>query len=184
MASINPPVCDFGWQAPPFNLLSTQKTAVGLSASMGKNGLLVMFICNHCPYVKAVTGRFVKFQEDYLNKGIRLIGISSNDTETYPEDSYPNMIEFAEEKGFNFPYLIDETQETAKKYDAVCTPDIYVYDDKRVLRYRGRLDDNWQEADKVTAADLRKAVDCILEGREIDFEQVPSMGCSIKWKSN
>jgi peroxiredoxin len=146
--------------------------------------LVIIFLCNHCPYVKAVTGRFVKFQEDYLNKGIRLIGISSNDTETYPEDSYPNMIEFAEEKGFNFPYLIDETQETAKKYDAVCTPDIYVYDDKRVLRYRGRLDDNWQEADKVTAADLRKAVDCILEGREIDFEQVPSMGCSIKWKSN
>ena len=148
-----------------------------------KNVLIIIFICNHCPYVKAVMERFVSFQKKYNDKGVQLIGINPNDTVTYPEDSFDNMKLFVEEYKMNFPYLIDETQETAKKYDAVCTPDIYVYDKERKLKYRGRFDDNWQDEKSVTTNDLEKAVELILSDREVDFKQIPSMGCSIKWKS-
>ena len=167
-----------------FSLKSVDGKTYSLKDFGNSKILVIIFMCNHCPYVKAVTGRFVRFQDEFCGKGVQLIGISSNDTEAYPEDSYSEMKIFAAERGFNFPYLIDETQETAKKYDAVCTPDIYVYNEKRILKYRGRLDDNWQDEDKVSVSDLKKAVNCILEGSEIDFKQVPSMGCSIKWKSN
>ena len=148
-----------------------------------KDVLLIIFICNHCPYVKAVMDRFVAFQEKYKAKGVQLIGINPNDTVTYPQDSFDNMKLFAEEYKMNFPYLIDETQETARNYDAVCTPDIYVYDKDRKLKYRGRLDDNWQDETSVTTNDLEKAVELILQGKVVDFRQIPSMGCSIKWKS-
>ena len=148
-----------------------------------KDILIIIFICNHCPYVKAVMERFVAFQEKNKDKGVQLVGINPNDIVTYPEDSFDNMKLFAEKYEMNFPYLIDETQETAKKYDAVCTPDIYVYDKERKLRYRGRLDDNWQDESRVTTNDLEKAVELILSDREVDFKQIPSMGCSIKWKS-
>jgi len=168
--------------AADFSLTGTDGKTYSLKDFENQKILVIIFICNHCPYVKAVTDRFVRFQAEYGAKGVRLIGINPNDTDAYPEDSYPNMKIFAEERGINFPYLFDGTQETAKKYDAVCTPDLYVYDEKRLLRYRGRFDDNWQEENKVTTNDLKKAVNCLLEGREIDFEQVPSMGCSIKWK--
>ena len=148
-----------------------------------KDILIIIFICNHCPYVKAVMDRFVAFQEKYKERGVQLIGINPNDTVTYPQDSFDNMKLFAEEYKMNFPYLIDETQETARNYDAVCTPDIYVYDKDRKLKYRGRLDDNWQDEKSVTTNDLEKAVKLILQGKDVDFKQIPSMGCSIKWKS-
>jgi peroxiredoxin len=167
-----------------FSLKSVDGKTYSLKDFENRKILVIIFMCNHCPYVKAVTGRFVRFQAEYGAKGVQLIGINPNDTDAYPEDSYPNMKIFADEREINFPYLFDETQETATKYDAVCTPDIYVYDEKRLLRYRGRFDDNWQEEGKVTAKDLKKAVDSLLEGGKIDFAQVPSMGCSIKWKSN
>jgi peroxiredoxin len=147
-----------------------------------KKILVIIFMCNHCPYVKAVAGRLVIIQKKYESQKVKLIGISPNDTVSYPEDSFDNMKLFAKEYSMNFPYLYDETQQTARMYDAICTPDIYVYDENRKLKYRGRIDDNWQEESKVTSKDLEKAIDLLLEGKEIDFLQVPSMGCSIKWK--
>lgn len=147
-----------------------------------KNILVVMFICNHCPYVKAVTERLVALQEKFLDRGVQFIAINPNDPETYPEDSFEGMKEFAAENNFNFPYLVDDTQDVARKYDAQCTPDIFVYDKSRILKYRGRIDDNWKEEHKVTSHDMSDAIELLLEDKEIDFKQVPSIGCSIKWK--
>lgn len=149
-----------------------------------KTLLVIIFKCNHCPYVKAVVDRFVKLQNKYEDKGIQIISINSNDPETYPEDSFDNMKEFSAKYKINFPYLVDETQEVARKYDAVCTPDIFLYDKNRILRYRGRLDDNWKDENKVIQKDLEKAVTLLLNDKEINFEQIPSMGCSIKWRKN
>ena len=148
-----------------------------------KDILIIIFMCNHCPYVKGVIDRFVDFQERYKDKGVQLIGINSNDPTTHPEDSFENMKLFAEKHKINFPYLVDESQLTARNYDAVCTPDIYVYDKNKTLKYRGRFDNNWKEEEKVTEKDLEKTVNLLLEGNEINFLQIPSMGCSIKWKS-
>jgi thiol-disulfide isomerase/thioredoxin len=147
-----------------------------------KKILVIIFMCNHCPYVKAVIERLVLIQEKYFGRGVQLIGINPNDVIAYPEDSFENMVLFAKKYSVNFPYLLDETQETAGKYEAVCTPDIYVYDEKRILKYRGRLDDNWKEEVQVKSKDLESAIGLLLEGKEINFEQIPSMGCSIKWK--
>jgi len=147
-----------------------------------KDILIIIFMCNHCPYVKAVIKRFVSLQTKYQNYTVQLIGINPNDTDTYPEDSFENMIQFYSENKMNFPYLIDETQETARKYDAVCTPDIYVYNKEKVLKYRGRLDDNWKDEKNVTKHDLEIAIEEILIGKNPDEKQIPSMGCSIKWK--
>jgi peroxiredoxin len=144
--------------------------------------LVIIFMCNHCPYVKAVIKRFVNLQAKFSGRHVKLVGISPNDVIAYPEDSFENMKLFAKEHSVNFPYLIDETQQTAKDYGAVCTPDIYVYDEKRKLKYRGRLDDNWKEESQVASKDLERAIEELLEGKEISFEQIPSMGCSIKWK--
>lgn len=148
-----------------------------------KDVLVIIFMCNHCPYVKAITGRLAELHNNYKDKGVQIIGINPNDPEIYPEDSFENMIEFANDNGLEFPYLVDETQEIARAYDAVCTPDIYVYDKEKKLRYRGRLDDSWKDASAVTSHDLQNAIECLLDGKEIDFEQIPSMGCSIKWKN-
>ncbi len=148
-----------------------------------KDILVIIFQCNHCPYVKAVMHRLVSLQEKHIDNNVQLIGINPNDSETYPEDSFENMKLFAGKYNMNFPYLIDETQETAKIYDAVCTPDIYVYDKDRKLRYRGRLDDSWKDETKVVQKDLQRTIELLLEGKEVDFQQIPSMGCSIKWKS-
>ncbi|MCX6163648.1 MAG: thioredoxin family protein [Ignavibacteriae bacterium] len=144
--------------------------------------LVIIFICNHCPYVKAVIGRLVAIHDKNISKGVQLIGINPNDTKAFPEDSFENMKLFAKEYSMNFPYLFDETQTTAKQYDAVCTPDIYVFDEKRILKYRGRIDDNWKDEEQVTSKDLESASELLIEGKDISFEQIPSMGCSIKWK--
>lgn len=145
--------------------------------------LVLIFMCNHCPYVKAIADRLVEFQNKFDKMDVQLAGINSNDEITYPEDSFDNMKVFAEKHKFNFPYLHDYTQETAGKYGAVCTPDIFVYDRDRILRYRGRLDDSWKDESLVKEKDLEKAVRLLLENKEIDFTQIPSIGCSIKWKS-
>ncbi len=148
-----------------------------------KKILIIVFMCNHCPYVKAVIERIVKIQSDYKEKGVQIIGINSNDSDSYPEDSYDNMKLYFSEWKMNFPYLHDESQLIAKEYDAVCTPDIYVYDQDRKLRYRGRIDDNWKDEKNVTSKDLRNALDTLLENKIPSMEQIPSMGCSIKWKN-
>ena len=173
---LNSPIIDFSLKGIDDKLHSPEEFTE-------KDVLIIIFICNHCPYVKAVMDRLVAFQEKFKDKGVQLIGVNPNDTVAYPEDSFDNMKLFAEEYKMNFPYLVDETQETAKKYDAVCTPDIYVYDKERKLKYRGRFDDNWQDESSVTTNDLEKAVELILQEQNIDFKQVPSMGCSIKWKN-
>ena len=145
--------------------------------------LVIIFMCNHCPYVKAVIQRLIDLQQEVLVQGVRLIGINCNDANNYPEDSFENMHSVSKGWEMNFPYLFDESQEVAKKYDAVCTPDIYVYGPKRTLLYRGRIDDNWDNPDKVSRRDLKQAIDSILSGENISIKQIPSMGCSIKWKT-
>ena len=133
------PICDFGKKAENFELKSTENKIITLNDAKGQNGTLIMFICNHCPYVKAVIEDIVNNCKTLENDGIRSIAIMSNDTKNYPEDSFDNMIKFAKNNKFNFPYLIDETQETAKKYDAVCTPDFFGYNKNLELQYRGRI---------------------------------------------
>ena len=148
----------------------------------GENGTLIMFICNHCPYVKAVIKEIVSDCKELEKEGIKSLAVMSNDTVNYPDDSFDKMIEFSKENGFGFPYLIDETQEIAKAYSAVCTPDIFLYNNERKLEYRGRLDDNWQNPNQVEREELKMAIEATLNGKGINFEQIPSMGCNIKWK--
>ena len=145
--------------------------------------LVIIFMCSHCPYVTAVIQRLIDMQQEVLGKGVRLVGINCNDAIKYPDDSFVSMLRDSKGWGMNFPYLFDESQEVAKKYDAVCTPDIYVYGTKRILLYRGRIDDNWDKPDKVSRRDLKQAIDNILSNRNIAIKQIPSIGCSIKWKT-
>lgn len=165
-----------------FDLPGTDGNNYSLNSFKDKKVLVVIFMCNHCPYVIAVLDRIIAIQNDYADRGVQLIGINPNDTINYPEDSFENMKKIVIDKNIPFPYLIDETQETAKKYDAVCTPDIYVFGKERTLLYRGRIDNNWQEESKVKQKDLRNALNAILEGKPVSEKQIPSMGCSIKWK--
>jgi len=166
----------------PFSLPATDGSGYGPVDFKDKRVLVVIFMCNHCPYVQAVIDRLIAIQADYAERGVQLLGINANDSENYPEDSFEAMQEWVEEKGINFPYLHDESQEVARSYQAQCTPDIYVFDEKRKLAYHGRIDDNWQEEDKVTKKDLRAALDALVEGKPVHEDQHPSMGCSIKWK--
>jgi len=166
----------------PFSLPATDGKGYGPIDFSDKKALVVIFMCNHCPYVKAVIDRLIAIQSDYAQKGVQLIGINANDSENYPEDSFEAMKEWVEEKGINFPYLHDESQEVASSYQAQCTPDIYVFDQVKKLAYHGRIDDNWQEEGQVTKQDLRAAIDAIIEDKPVPEPQHPSMGCSIKWK--
>ena len=175
-SELNSPAIDF-------SLISIDGKNYSLKNFADKDILVIVFMCNHCPYVKAIINRFVKFQKKFAEKGVQLIGINPNDEISYPEDSYENMKIFAGNHNMNFPYLRDDTQEIAKKYGAVCTPDIFVYNKERKLKYRGRFDDNWQDENKVNSEDLSSAIEMILKGRDVDFRQIPSMGCSIKWKN-
>jgi peroxiredoxin len=179
---VSPVELRIGTKADNFNLKGVDGKYYSLDGFKDKKVLCIIFMCNHCPYVVAVQQRINQTAKDYAGKSFAIVGINPNDPVTYPEDSYENMIIRAKEQGYVFPYLFDETQEIARKYDAVCTPDIYLYDDNRILKYRGRIDDNWKDEISVTSRDLRMAIDKLLENKEIDFEMVPSMGCSIKWK--
>jgi peroxiredoxin len=165
-----------------FNLKGIDGRVYSLKNFTEEKILVIIFMCNHCPYVKAVIERLVLLQKKFADKKVKFIGINPNDVISYPEDSFENMILFAKEYSMNFPYLFDETQEVARAYEAVCTPDIYVFDEKRKLKYRGRIDDNWKDESQVTSRDLESAIEHLLDNREISFEQIPSMGCSIKWK--
>ena len=176
------PICDFGKKAENFELKSTENKIITLNDAKGQNGTLIMFICNHCPYVKAVIEDIVNNCKTLENDGIRSIAIMSNDTKNYPEDSFDNMIKFAKNNKFNFPYLIDETQETAKKYDAVCTPDFFGYNKNLELQYRGRIRELKDlKPVRNSESDLLKAMKMVAKTDKGPEEQTSSMGCSIKW---
>lgn len=179
---VSPQELRLGTKAAPFELKGVDEKVYTLNDFSDKKVLCIIFSCNHCPYVKAVEDRINAIARDYSGESFALVCINSNDDSVYPEDSFEDMKKRAAEKGFLFPYLRDETQQAARDYDAVCTPDIYVYDENRILKYRGRIDDNWKDETKVTRRELRMAIDNILAGKEIDFEQIPSMGCSVKWR--
>jgi peroxiredoxin len=178
------PICNFGWKAPPFSLPGVDGKTYSLADVRGKNGTLVMFICNHCPYVKAVIDRIVRDGNELKSSGIDTVAISSNDADHYPEDSFDNMKRFARAHGFTFPYLYDESQEVARAYDAVCTPDFFGFNSKLELQYRGRLDASRKEAGPADARrELFEAMREIAKTGKGPREQTASMGCSIKWKA-
>ena len=184
MVSLETPVCEFGKPAIDFNLPGTDGKNWSLKECMGKNGLLVMFICNHCPYVKAVRNRIVRDAKELKQLGIESVAIMANDIVNYPEDSFENMKKIAEEFDFSFPYLLDETQEVAKAYGAVCTPDFFGFDQQGILQYRGRLDSAANmPADENTVPELFNAMLDIKQNGISTEKQYPSMGCSIKWKN-
>jgi peroxiredoxin len=170
-----------GTQAPPFSLPGTDGKTYSLASFADAELLVVVFTCNHCPYAKAVEDRLVQLQKDYSGR-VALVAINPNDERAYPDDSFDHMVERARQKGFNFPYLRDASQEVARAYDAACTPDFFVLDRQRKLAYNGRFDDNWQQPERAKRHDLRRVLDATLEGNALDFEPVASMGCSIKWK--
>lgn len=171
-----------GRKAPDFNLPGTDGNAHSLSDYKFEKAILILFMCNHCPYVKAMLQRFIDLQKDFKNLGAQLIGINSNDAVKYPEDSFDAMKKLVAEQGINFPYLYDESQEVARAYGAVCTPDIFLFDSEKNLSYHGRLDDNWEYPDQAEEHSLRFAMDELLSGQKTTREQHPAMGCSIKWK--
>jgi len=182
---IQTPICDFGQKAHDFELKSTENKILSLNDIKGENGTLIMFICNHCPYVKAITKDIVEDCIELKKIGINSVAICANDPINYPEDSFENMIKFAEKNNFSFPYLVDETQEIAKTYDAVCTPDFFGYNKNLELQYRGRM----RELKNLIPvrsgeSDLLKAMKQIAKTGKGPKDQVPSAGCSIKWKNN
>lgn len=183
MASINPPVCEFGWQAPDYKLPNVDGKQVSRDDSMGKNGLLVMFICNHCPYVKAILPRLIDDCRELQALGVNTVAIMSNDPTDYPEDSLESMQKLAKDLALPFPYLLDETQKIAKDYGAVCTPDFFGLNNKFELQYRGRFDESRKEAAPDSTRDLFKAMQLVAETGQGPKEQVASIGCSIKWKA-
>jgi len=182
VASVNPPVCNFGWRAPDFSLQNVDGINVTLQSSMGKHGLLVMFICNHCPYVKAILPRLIQDVKALQTLGVNTVAIMSNDPTDYPEDSFEHMQKISQEMAFPFPYLLDGTQQIAKLYGAVCTPDFFGFNNKAELQYRGRFDESRKETAPDSTRDLFKAMKLIAETGHGPKEQIASIGCSIKWR--
>lgn len=179
-----PPVCDFGWTAPDFALPATDGRTYTLSDVSGAKGTLLMFICNHCPYVLAVRDRIARDAKDLQDLGIGVAAICANDATTHPADSFDNMVIFARDAGFTFPYLHDENQIVARAYDAVCTPDFFGFDANLGLQYRGRLDaSGLGPAPADVRRELFEAMKQVAETGQGPRDQTPSMGCSIKWKA-
>ena len=182
MAAI-PPVCDFGWQAKNFELPGVDGKHYSLDSVRGNNGMLIMFICNHCPYVLAVLDRIVRDAEELQGLGVGVAAISSNDVIAYPEDSFENMIKLSKDNDFSFPYLYDEDQNVARSFDAVCTPDFFGFNSKNELQYRGRLDASRKESGPTDLRrDLFEGMKLVAETGKGPTDQIASMGCSIKWK--
>ena len=183
MALTKTPICEFGKKASEFKLNSTDNNIVSLAQAKGEKGTLVMFICNHCPYVKAVIEDIVEDCKELEKLGIKAVAISSNDIKDYPEDSFENMAKFSKQHGFSFPYLYDESQNVAKKYDAVCTPDFFGFNNNLELQYRGRIRELKElKAVRSGESDLLVAMKMIAQTGKGPENQIPSMGCSIKWK--
>lgn len=177
------PICDFGWKAPIFMLKDPDGKAYSLDDLMGENGLLVAFICNHCPYVKAIIDRLAADANALREDGVNTVGIMPNDYQNYTDDSPAKMKEFAALHGVGFPYLVDETQEVARAYDAVCTPDFFGLNAAGELQYRGRLDDARMDDASDRTPELLQAMRQVAKTGRGPLEQVPSMGCSIKWRA-
>jgi peroxiredoxin len=170
--------------APDFSLKDTSGKNISLADFSDKDALLVVFMCNHCPYVKHIADAFSAFAREYQARGLAIVGISSNDADNYPDDGPEKMAEEAERRGYNFPYLYDENQEVAKAYRAACTPDFFLFDKSRKLVYRGQFDSSRPgNNEPVSGADMRAAVDAVLSGQSPAADQTPSMGCNIKWKA-
>jgi peroxiredoxin len=184
MAAVPSQMLPLGTRAPDFRLPSTEGTFVSLAdVSAGRRATLVMFICNHCPYVKHVAGELARLGRDLDAQGVGVVAISANDPIAYPQDALPAMADQRRALGYSFPYLLDESQEVAKAFRAACTPDFYLFDQDLRLVYRGQLDDSRPRNDvPVTGRDVRAAVDAVLAGKPVPQEQRPSIGCNIKWK--
>ena len=177
------PTCKFDEKAFDFELIGTDEKIWSLAECAGENGTLVMFICNHCPYVKAIQSKLVEDIQELLEVGIKSVAIMSNDPEDYPEDSFENMKKISNDYNYPFPYLFDETQEVAKTYNAVCTPDFFGYNKSLKLQYRGRFDETGMTpSKKKSKRDLLEAMLQVAKTSKGPREQIPSMGCSIKWK--
>ena len=183
MASLETPVCDFDWKAVDFDLPGVDGKRYNLVSAQGQNGLLVMFICNHCPYVKAIRDRIIRDVKELAEYGIGSIAVMSNDPADYPEDSFDNMTRIAREYAYPFPYVWDETQAIAKAYGAVCTPDFFGFNNQLALQYRGRLDASRKAAGPIDLRrDLFEAMVQVAQTGHGPQEQIPGMGCSIKWR--
>ncbi len=180
--SAQTPICDFGWKAPDFELPATDGRRYTLAGVAGDNGVLVMFICNHCPYVKAIRDKLIRDCRDLARHGIGCVAISANDPADYPEDSFENMKRVAAEFAYPFPYLFDESQAVARAYGAVCTPDFFGFNRARELQYRGRLDSSQRSPVPDARRELFEAMVEISRSGRGPAQQTPSIGCSIKWK--
>jgi peroxiredoxin len=181
MPALQPPLCAFGWKARDFSLMGVDGKTYSLKDVRGAKGTLVVFICNHCPFVKAIIGRLVDEVAALKTLGIGVIGIMPNDAKVSPGDSFENMKAFAKEHRLNFPYVIDQTQDVARAYEAVCTPDFFGFNAKDELQYRGRLDESRMQLVKGARRELHEAMKQIAETGKGPKDQIASMGCSIKW---
>jgi peroxiredoxin len=181
MALTYTPAPDLGKNPPPFQLPGVDGKTYGLSDFQNGQPLVIMFICNHCPYVKAIEDRLIQLGHDCNQIDVNVVAICSNDADDYPEDNFASLKARWSEKKYPFPYLHDADQAIAKDFGAVCTPDFFVYDKNLQLAYRGRLDDSWKEPQKVTKRELFNAILTLKEGKKVSPQQTPSMGCSIKW---
>ncbi len=182
MALTSSTMLPLGTTAPAFSLPNVDGRMVSLDDLKAAHALLVVFMCNHCPFVKHVAPALASLANEYQSRGVAVVGISSNDPKTHPADSPEQMVHEAENRGYTFPYLFDETQSVAKAYRAACTPDFYVFDKHQKLVYRGQMDDSRPDSGKpVTGRDLRAALDAVLAGQPVSEQQTPSIGCNIKW---
>ncbi len=172
-----------GSQAPDFNLPGVDGKNYSLNSFKDNRALIVIFSCNHCPYVQAYEDRIKQIQEDYKTEGVSVVAINSNEDMNYPDDSFENMKKRSSEKKFNFPYLRDDDQSVARAYDATHTPEIFLFDKQRKLAFHGKIDDNWQEPNKVQNHYLKNALDELLAGKEISVPETFTIGCTIKWKN-
>ncbi|NJK59196.1 MAG: thioredoxin family protein [Oscillatoriales cyanobacterium SM2_1_8] len=173
---------EIGAYAPDFELPSTGGDVVHLTKCLAKyTAVVVVFMCNHCPYVKAYKDRLIALQRDFAERGVLFVGINANDEEKYPEDGFEKMKAYGAEWGLNFPYLRDRTQDVAEAFGARCTPEPFLLDRQGILRYRGRIDDNYSNPDAVTRQDLREAIEAVLGDRELTQPVEPAIGCSVKW---
>ena len=171
-----------GTRCPDFRLPAVDGKTYARDDFAQAPALVVMFICNHCPYVKAVEDRLIELNRDYAPRGVQFVGICSNDAVSYPDDAFDQLAARWRDKSYGFPYLHDEAQDVARAFGAVCTPDIFVYDRDRQLAYRGRIDDSWKDPAKVTRRELAEALDALVAGRRPAADQKPTLGCSIKWR--
>lgn len=183
MVALETPPVEQGWQAPDFKLPGTDGKQYSPEDVVGENGLVIMFICNHCPFVKAISSKIKRDTDELSALGINSIAVMSNDTENYPEDSFDNMKIFKNENQWDFPYVIDQDQSIAKQYDAVCTPDFFGFDKNLQLQYRGRLDDSGMQSKPDGNRELFEAMKQLAETGSAPASQNPSIGCSIKWRN-